>query len=175
MPFVLGLNRSCLWRREGLSLNSQFFRVIGLKGCVLNSTSGLNYNYMVHKLTIKYLLCSYFVTWKLQCYYRFKYEGETLASIAAVNYALKLIKVLLTCMLNWFATRAVDSIVLKIRQEIALSTKKKQTSNEVAQPSCMGNIEFCINKCSYSTTLDKGNAHWCRLDSLGMKGEPTFS
>ena len=30
----------------------------------------------------------------------FKYEGETLGSIAAVNYALKLIKVLLTCMLN---------------------------------------------------------------------------
>ena len=44
-------------------------------------------------------------------------------------------------------------------QKIALNTKKKHTSNEVAQPSCMGNIEFCINKCSYSTTLDKGNAH----------------
>ena len=47
---------------EKAVLKKSVFRVLGLKSCVLNSTSGLNYNCTAHKITIKYLLCSYFVT-----------------------------------------------------------------------------------------------------------------
>ena len=83
----------------------------------------LSYNYAVHKIIIikipaLFMFCNKKTTVLLN------QEKKTLASIAAVKYALELTKVLLIWTLNRSVTKAVNSIIIR-QQEAALNTNKQ--------------------------------------------------
>ena len=83
----------------------------------------LSYNYAVHKIIIikipaLFMFCNKKTTALLN------QERKTLATIAAVKYALELTKVLLIWTLNRSVTKAVDSIIIR-PQEATLKTNKQ--------------------------------------------------